>query len=264
MQGSLRSSFSQPNGGVLPARPRVRLGAMLPQLLVPGMLQRYAVPTRPCLCLLIVSWVRCAALDAWAPNLQQSQYIIFIAIVLSILLELVLCWMDVELRLGTAMRSALPVGRALGFFHLLVASGPSRIVWPAATVHPAYPSTSPATTAIPRTGPQDKLHDASLRSRATGRSTVGRITRRPDVGECGIHALARQGGVSFLDAGRPPRRMPMLHLRGHTAGMTTPLSSWVFRAGRPRLTACSSIGMRTCRCSASARASSQRTRMGRR
>jgi hypothetical protein len=227
----LRSSSLLPYVGMLPARPRDRLGARPPQLLVPGTLHMSAIPPRPCPRLLVGPCFLSAALDARASILQLSQNITVVAIVPSNLLDLWLCWVDVELRLGEDLRSALPSGRALGFFHLLVASGPSRFVRPPATVHPAYPSTSSAATASPRTGPQDQLHDASLRPRATGQSTVSRTTRRPDVGECGSWALARQGGVPLLDAVWPPVRMPMPYLRGHTAGMTTPSFSWGSRAG---------------------------------
>ncbi len=231
--------------GLLSARLRTRLGATVPQPPVHGMVHMPAVPPRPCLRLRAVSWCQSAALDVWASIPQQSPDIDVVAIVPSRLLDLWLSWLDSELRLGEVSRSALPNGRALGSFYILAAVGPVRSGRLCTVLRLARSSVSSATTASPPKGPVDQQRDAPLLPRATGRSTGSRAMRQPAVGERGRWALARQGGVSFLDTGGPPVRMPMPSLRGHTAGMTTPLLPWASRAGWSRLPAWPPIGTST-------------------
>ncbi len=253
-------------GAMLPSRPRMCLGARLPQRFVHWVLRLPAALPRPRLILCVVPGFRRAALGARAPILHQSPMAIYVAIVPSLLLDLVLCWMRWGLRLGEDLRSALTDVRALGSFFVDGAPMPILAGRPTTATPSASTSTSTAAPAAPREGPWGPPHDVSSRPRATRRSTVVSFGRRPMVGECGLRALARQGGVSILDVVWPPMRATAPALRFRTAGTMTPSPPWGFRAGRPRLPAWSSTGTCTCSSPAWAWASSQlgRTRRRRR
>ncbi len=133
-----------------------------------------AVPPQPRPRLRAGPWFRSAALDAWASTLQQSLVIDVFAIVPSELLDLWLGWLGMELRLGVASRSALPVGRALGFFYTLAASGHVLCGWLRICFLHATSSSSSAMIVSHPMGPMDQLRDASSTPRATGQATASR------------------------------------------------------------------------------------------
>ncbi len=138
------------------------------------------------------------------PILHQSHSLIYVAIVLSALLDLALRWLVWGLRLGVVTRSTFTDVLVLGSFIIIGACVPARAGWPMTAAPTASTSLSTAVHAFPREGPSGPPRNVSSRPWAAGRSTVVCLARRPAVGERGLGALTRQGWVSILDVVPPP------------------------------------------------------------
>ncbi len=129
--GSWHSScLSRPGGHLLQRRPRAELGARVPQDTVHGATRACAAPPRLCIVLLMFPGGYCAALGARAPRLHLASLLMSVAIATSSGLELRVSWRYVGLLLGGGLRSALPLGRALGSFIHVRARVPLRVVIP--------------------------------------------------------------------------------------------------------------------------------------
>ncbi len=139
-------------GPFVQRRPRVVLGARVPQGRLHGAARSDAAPPRSCRLLAETSWMACAALGAWAPRLHLVKVGYPFAIASSILLELVLSCIRMPLMLGGWSRSVPPRGETLGSFTHARATAPRRLVVPPAIGFPAMSSPMSAASALPRQG----------------------------------------------------------------------------------------------------------------
>ncbi len=187
---------------LLPLQPRWLLGARLPQRCVHGATRVAAAPARRSIPLRLFPAFLCATPGARALWWHALTVFNGFVIVHSARLELRLRWLRRVLQLGRTMRSASPLGSALGSFIVVVAQV-GRRAWCASVMFASATSSfSAASTGFPPRGPWDLPHGAAAHTRALWRPSVLRVQRMPTMGTCGLDTLDRQGGDSRHGFGR--------------------------------------------------------------
>ncbi len=164
-----------------------------------------------------------AAVGVGEPTRRRLQEAIITSIVPSPLLELVLLLME-GLRLWGRRRSA----SAQGFFTAVSSEGPA-CIGPAATYRRTAPSASPSAR-LPgyphRLGQWDLLHEPTLATRTTLRTSAPLLGKVLDMVPCGIEAPWGAGrGLHLGFADVHPGHAPS-PLRGGAAGTASSPRSW--------------------------------------
>ncbi len=164
-------------------------------------------------------------------------------------------WLRTGLTLRRTMRSDPPLVGTLGFF-TLASDGWTRRLARASWFPTAATSLPAASLSFPRVAQWGLSRGVVLRARAVRRPTSTPMGRWSIVAKRDWMYLTRQEGDSTLVCRLYSPSMAVT-LRSSRVVWTALPVTWLLRAGRTRLPACTSIGAATCTSPASARASSQ-------